>query len=417
MKFCMVSSFFGSESFGGDSVYVERLSTALLRRGHQVELIYTPGAFASIRRGVAPRKYNPPDGLVLHPLNHGLSGILDAVWSHQTCRSGRLLTDIRKIFREGSFDVIHFHNISLMGAKDLLPLASSIPGPAVVSTLHDYWWLCPQSLFWKFGNRLCDSPECHRCNLARGVPPQMWRTKRWFNYFLAKSDCLLFPSRFAAETYQAHGLTHPRIMILPGLIPQEWEIREKGVVVESRELINREYIVTAGRLVNEKGFQDLIPLMKEFPQVDLMVAGDGPLRRDLEILSRKLDNIFFLGNISQEKMKLLLSRAKAVIVPSCFPETFGLAAAEALSLGVPLVARKIGALTELVEASGKGCLFSDARELKEIVFEIISEKDRTRPKNIVFGREIPDIWLESGHLDRYLEIIRVLSKSGLENSR
>lgn len=68
MRFCMITSFFGAHSFGGDAVFADRLSRALLRRGHQVDVIYDLDAYELVRAGEAPHCYAPPEGLRLHPV-------------------------------------------------------------------------------------------------------------------------------------------------------------------------------------------------------------------------------------------------------------------------------------------------------------------------------------------------------------
>ncbi len=45
MKFCMLTTFFGSHSFGGDAAYVDRLSRSLARHGHEVHVIHCIDAF------------------------------------------------------------------------------------------------------------------------------------------------------------------------------------------------------------------------------------------------------------------------------------------------------------------------------------------------------------------------------------
>ena len=49
MKFRMITTFFGAHSFGGDAAYVDRLSQALCRRGHEVHVYYCVDAFNAVR--------------------------------------------------------------------------------------------------------------------------------------------------------------------------------------------------------------------------------------------------------------------------------------------------------------------------------------------------------------------------------
>ena len=59
MKFCMVTTFFGGHSFGGDAAYVDRLCQALCRRGHEVHVYYCVDAFNAVRGNHPLREYTP----------------------------------------------------------------------------------------------------------------------------------------------------------------------------------------------------------------------------------------------------------------------------------------------------------------------------------------------------------------------
>lgn len=406
MKFCMVTSFFGEFSFGGDSVYVERLSQALLRRGHEVHVVFFPGAFESVCGDTSLRSYDPPQGIVLHPLNEGCSGILDALWSHQTNRSGRLYKELENLFQLNAFEVIHMHNVSLMGAGDLLRLACGRRGTTSLLTAHDYWWLCPQSLFWKFNRRVCDSAACITCNIRRRVPPQLWRRRGWFNTVLSGADALFFPSLAAKQAYESWGFKHPRVCVLPGLLPNGW-VDSPAIPAPRPETVavERPYIAAAGRMVSEKGFQTLIPLMRQVPNLDLVIAGDGPIRTELGRLSSGLDNVRFPGMVPNEEVRRIFLGARAVIVPSLFPETFGLVVAEALSLRVPVIARRSGAIPELLASAGGGEVYESEEDLLRLLKECASQQ----PGKTVFQRpselHSPEVWSEDGHIDRYFRII------------
>ena len=82
MKFCMVTTFFGGHSFGGDAAHVDRLCQALCRRGHEVHVYYCVDAFNAVRGNHPLREYTPPRWLassspgkwLWHPLAPGDPG-------------------------------------------------------------------------------------------------------------------------------------------------------------------------------------------------------------------------------------------------------------------------------------------------------------------------------------------------------
>ena len=78
MKFAMLTTFFGPHSFGGDAAFVDRLSRALARHGHEVHVIYCRDAFEVVKGDQTPRPYEAPPGVTIHPLSSPVGAALAA---------------------------------------------------------------------------------------------------------------------------------------------------------------------------------------------------------------------------------------------------------------------------------------------------------------------------------------------------
>jgi glycosyltransferase involved in cell wall biosynthesis len=102
-----------------------------------------------------------------------------------------------------------------------------------------------------------------------------------------------------------------------------------------------EHALVASRLAPEKGVELAIEACAR-AGVPLVVAGDGPSRPPAA------PGVRFVGSVAPDELAQLRARAALAIVPSRSAETFGLAAAEAMAAGVPVVATAVGALPELV---------------------------------------------------------------------
>ena len=116
---CMVTTFYPPHHFGGDAVYTERLAQALARRGHEVTVVYSADAYRALGgNGAADTPAEPGD--------HAPSARADG------CRGSRPLAayltgrpafygrELAEVLSGGAFDVIHFHNVSLVGGPEVL---------------------------------------------------------------------------------------------------------------------------------------------------------------------------------------------------------------------------------------------------------------------------------------------------------
>jgi glycosyltransferase involved in cell wall biosynthesis len=118
----------------------------------------------------------------------------------------------------------------------------------------------------------------------------------------------------------------------------------------------RPYLLAYGRLTYKKGFDLLLGAFSDaalrYPDLDLILAGDGEERRALEELCKELglnSRVVFYGRANVAEVALLLRGCRVVVVPSR-QEPFGLVALETLACGRPLVATRVGGLPEIVEA-------------------------------------------------------------------
>jgi glycosyltransferase involved in cell wall biosynthesis len=131
----------------------------------------------------------------------------------------------------------------------------------------------------------------------------------------------------------------------------------------------KKIVVFVGRLVENKGCAFLLRAMSAVrsthPDASLVVIGDGPLRGELEYMSKemRIGNVKFLGTQTPEIIRQWLNRARVFCVPSIeiatgASEGFGLVFAEAQSMGVPVVSFKTGGIPEAVADGRTGLLVS-----------------------------------------------------------
>ena len=116
------------------------------------------------------------------------------------------------------------------------------------------------------------------------------------------------------------------------------------------------YYLFLARLVRPKGIDLFLDIAKELPNKKFILAGQG----DLSLLQRSIpSNVEFVGYADLEKRKKLLSKAKAVISPTHYPEPFGLTTIEANLSGTPVITTSWGGYTDNVKqgVSGFRCTY------------------------------------------------------------
>jgi glycosyltransferase involved in cell wall biosynthesis len=155
--------------------------------------------------------------------------------------------------------------------------------------------------------------------------------------------------------------------------------KDKSVVlhnftaIKGQEPSDKEnYLLYFGRISKEKGISYLIKAVESLPNVNLKIAGQGPL---LEALSKRhRPNIEFVGHKSGKELHDYIRKAMFVIVPSIWYENNPMAILEACTLGTPVIAGRIGGIPELIEDSRTGFLVEPRRseELKEKIRQALA---------------------------------------------
>jgi glycosyltransferase involved in cell wall biosynthesis len=130
------------------------------------------------------------------------------------------------------------------------------------------------------------------------------------------------------------------------------------------------HAVFVGRLSVEKGVRTLLEAWKALPEFRLKVAGDGPMRAQLEEQARRDGvNVEFMGRLERSHVAEVVGAASVAIVPSQWFEGFPMVVVEAFACGTPVIASRLGSLAEIVREGVNGRLFTagDPRALSTAV--------------------------------------------------
>ena len=393
----MVTTFYPPYHFGGDAMHVYRLSNALARRGHHVSVVHSVDAYRALAQDPHAGPFPHEDGVDIHAVesDRATLGPLYTYLSGRPARRTR--STLAALFERERFDVVHFHNVSLVGGPGVLRYGEGVK----LYTMHEHWLVCPMHVLWQYNRRPCERPSWLSCTLSYRRPPQLWRYTGQLERELDAVDVFLSPSRFTAAKHRERGFTR-EIRHLPYFLGEG----EVWPPPERAELTDRPYFLFVGRLEKLKGVQTLIELFRHYDAAELVIAGDGTYGDQLRRLASGVGHVRFLGRVHPNALAGLYANAIALLIPSVGFEVFGIVALEAFAQRTPVLVRDLGALPEVVEDSGGGFVFRSDEELLEAM-ERLRLNASLRDE---LGQRGHDAWLrrwsEEPHLNSYFDEIR-----------
>lgn len=400
LRFCMLTTFYPPYSFGGDAIGIQRLSRGLVRHGHEVTVVHDVDAFTALHRGATPEPGSDDDhGVRVVRLRSGM-GMVSPLLTQQLGRPVLNASRLQRLLAPGNFDVVNFHNVSLLGGPGLFRYGSDA---VRLYMAHEHWLVCPTHVLWRHRRERCTGRECFRCVLHYRRPPQLWRYTGLLEREIEQVDAVIAMSEFSRAKHREFGFAR-EMDVLPYFLPDpDSPVRPEPHGASPRP---RPYFFFAGRLERIKGLDDVIPSFGGVPEADLVIAGDGDHAQHLRALAAGLPNVHFLGRLAPEDLSRYYRHAVATLVPSVCFETFGIVVIESFRAGSPVIARRVGPLPELVTASGGGELFETPDELVAAMRKLLREP-RHRALLAEGGyRAYVARWSESAVIPRYLDIVR-----------
>jgi glycosyltransferase involved in cell wall biosynthesis len=399
LNFLHLTTFYPPYSFGGDAMYIYRLSHALGDAGHQVDVIHCIDSYHLLHPAEPPIRFANHSNVRTHGLRSRYRGLSPLV-TQQTGRPYLKQWQIRQVLDAKPYDVMYYHNISLLGPA-ILTLEPERSRAVKTYMTHEHWLICPTHVLWKFNRRPCDKPECLRCTLLAKRPPQVWR----YTGLLARAsrhvDQFVAPSRFTANMHAERGFPQP-VAHLPYFIDRvdrDWQ----NPLPRPQE---RPYFLFVGRLEAIKGLQTLIPLWKKGLDFDLLIAGTGSSEKQLRAQAASNPQIRFLGALPQHELGTLYFHALACIVPSITYETFGIVSIEAFARKTPVIARDLGALPEVIHDSGGGFNYRTDEELLEAMRRLAASPALRTELGENGYQAFLKYWSKEAHLELYFDLLR-----------
>jgi glycosyltransferase involved in cell wall biosynthesis len=373
MRILLVNKYYYLRS--GTERYLFNLKRLLDAQGHTTEIFamqHPRNLPASYERHFAPYV----DFRNLTPAGR-IKAALRVVWSRQAARH---IAPVLDAFQP---DIVHLSNIYHQLSPSILPPIHQRNIP-MVQTLHDYKLICPNYLLYTQGSPCtrCRNGNYfqavrHRClhgslawSLLAAVEMTLHKTWRVYERHVA---CFITPSAFLKHTAQAFGIPAQQLLHIPYPLYPEKHAASQG---------DGGYLAYVGRLSHEKGLPTLLQAMRQLPQAQLLIIGEGTMRPALEYKAAewKLTNVQFAGYLTGQALNEALAQARFTVLPSEWYENYPFAILESLAAGKPVVASRIGGIPELIDEAQDGLLFSpgDADELAACLRRLWEDPEQTR---------------------------------------
>jgi glycosyltransferase involved in cell wall biosynthesis len=339
----------GGADAGGQNAHVAELSAALAAHGHEVR-VYTrrdnpapPMVLAVDGYEVVHVPAGPPERVAKDAMLPYMGDF--AAWTAEHWRTGWLP------------DVVHAHFWMSGLAAVTAGRACDVP---VVQTFHALGSVKRRH------QGAADTSPAHRIGYERQLGRVVDRVivqcqdeiRELLTLGVPRTAMALVPSGVNTERFRPDGPAEPRT--------------------------GRPRVLSVGRLVERKGFEDLIRAMALVPGAECVIVGgqgdDEPYAHRLRQLARKAkvaDRVRLVGAVTAADMPRWY-RSADVLVTAPWYEPFGLTPLEAMACGVPVVASAVGGLTDTVVDGVTGDLVPprDPRSLGVAVRRLLGDEVR-----------------------------------------
>jgi glycosyltransferase involved in cell wall biosynthesis len=266
--------------------------------------------------------------------------------------ASRAVRELRQLLRDERPDVLHLHNPYPLLSPWVVRTAHG-SGVPVVHTVHNYRQVCINGVYFRDGN-ICTDCRGRRIGLP-GVVHACYRGSRAQSLVMATTlaahrGTWRSVDRFVALTdaiaghLREYGVPADRIVVRPNSAPDPGPVSPVG-----------DGFLFLGRLVEEKGVRLLLAAWARHPVGTvgvLRIAGDGPLRDEVEAAASARSDVLYLGTLDRDGVRAAMRDAAVVLAPSTWHDVLPTVIIEALAHGRPVLGTALGGIPYLVGPAG-----------------------------------------------------------------
>lgn len=241
------------------------------------------------------------------------------------------------------------------------------------------------------------------------VLPRYTLPRRWIQWATREAGALISVSQALKASLARIGTPGNKITVLRnGVNLTDFQPPANRHALRQRLGIKAPLILTVGRLVPLKGHDVIIRALRALPEVQLMLAGDGPQRDALARLAQKegvAGRVTFLGNVPHAQLVAYYGAADVLLLASEH-EGWPNVLLEAMACGTPVVATRVGGTPEIVTTREAGLLI-DARTPGTIAAAAgrLIESPPDRNKTRAFAEQFSWFDVSRGQRDVFQQVL------------
>ena len=312
-------------------------------------------------------------------------------------------------------DIVHLNNFQRQLSASIVDCCKKNNIP-MVFTAHDMQAICPASAMLykgeicedciKKGYSSCIKKTCIKNSKLKSILGVLEAQYYRKNKIYSKIDFIITPSEFLKKQLIKGKLEYKRI-----------ETVHNFVIDSNRENNNNDnkYAFFFGRLSGEKGILNLLNAIKQLDNGNLIIAGDGPERKNIEKFIKENnieDKVKMVGYLKQEQVKEYIENSRFVVVPSIWYENCPYSILETMEIGRPIIGSQIGGIPELIENKENGFVYeyNDIDELAEKMKTLFDNNEVANQQGRMSRKLYEEKYSENIYYNKILEIYTNLIK-------
>lgn len=269
----------------------------------------------------------------------------------------RTVKDIETIIKKNKPDVAHIHNVFPLISPSIYRVLKKNKIP-IVQTFHNFRFFSISGLLYCKPGKAPSAKSSLLASVLRKEYKNSFIYSTWYagilifnkRIFLDYIDKYIALNSFNRRLFVEAGIPEEKLLVVPNPASAS-----ENLVTDSPE----EYLLYAGRFSEEKGIFTFLRALQKVPGLKVKIIGSGQLEQQVVnfISEKKLNHVEFLGEQDKPNFDKYLANALVTVFPSECYENCSLTVVNSIFLGAPVLAAKVGGITDFVIENKTGWLF------------------------------------------------------------